>query len=188
VAKRTKVTKKDREKVKLLEQPSPEDIEKAFTRFGQTKMVKKYRRGEIKEIDPLIIVKLLGKIHYKTLALPCNPNYDDGWCIELLKHISKNNGNLNFNWTRQTSSTLIKQEFRRIGLGNWYTNLIRQQRISDLINTYNLLPAEITPIAGWILRSTYQEMGMAVSSNLDIFASLNFKSYLPKLLVDFNMN
>lgn len=188
VGKRTKVTRKDREKAKMENsQPSSEDVEKAFTRFGQIKMVKKYRRGEIKEVDPLIIAKLLGKIHYKTLALPCDPKYDGGWCIDLLKYIVKNNGNLNFKWTRQTSSTLIKEEFKRVGLGNWHAQLIRRQRISDLINTYKLLPAEITPIAGWTLRSTYQGMGMAVSSNLDIYASLNYKSYLPKLLVEFNI-
>ena len=185
VAKRTKVTRKDREKAKLQEQPSPEDIEKAFMRFGLTKMVKKYRKGEIKP-DPLIIAQLLGKIHYKTLALPIDPKYDGGWCFDLFKYLGKNKYNLNFKWTRQTSSTLIKEELKRVGLGNWHAHLIRHQRISDLINTYNLLPAEITSIAGWTLRSTYQGMGMAVSSNLDNNASLNFKSYLPKLLVDFN--
>lgn len=184
VAKRTKVSRKDRVKAKLLEQPSPEDIEQAFTKFGLTKMIKKYKAGEIKDIDPMVIAQLLGRVHYKILALPIDPKYEP-WTLDLCLHIKKY-GELNWHLTRNATSRLIKQEFKNVGLGNWHAHNLRHQRVSDLINVYNLQPSEVTSVAGWTLRSTFQGMGQSVSSNLDTYASLNFRSYLPKLFVEYD--
>jgi len=194
VEKRVKVAKKDREKAKLMEQPTPEDVEAAFMRYGLKNLVKRFKAGKLKDskreprkILPTVIARMLGQIHMKKIAIPLDPKYEP-WAIDLKPALYPREDKLGigFKMTRSYCDKLLKWEFKKLGMEGWHPHWIRKQRISDLVNCWGLTPPEVSSITGWTLRSGYQGTGLAVSSSMDSYWSGNYRSYLPKLLVDFN--
>jgi hypothetical protein len=184
VAKRGKRLKKKEQTADdtKLVQNSPEEIEKALLLYGQKELLDKVKKGEV-QVDPLLIKALLGKINLKSVALPCDPKYEP-WTLDLLKWI-KEKGRLSFpiqRWcywehTREALKDLLpKKSLHSI------KNPLRHFRISHLISYYQLEPYEITAYTGWTIAGTFRQMGIAVSSNLDAYAHLQWRQYFPRLL------
>jgi hypothetical protein len=185
VAKRGKRIKKKKEEpaddTKLV-QNSPEEIEKALLLYGQKELLAKVKKGEV-QVDPLLIKALLGKINLKSVALPCDPKYEP-WTLDLLKWI-KQKGILSFPCTRQTFRIHVREAMKDVlpqkSLHS-IKNPMRHFRISHLISYYQLEPYEITAYTGWTIAGTFRQMGIAVSSNLDAYAHLQWRQYFPRLL------
>jgi hypothetical protein len=60
---------------------------------------------------------------------------------------------------------------------------LRHCRITHLIRAYDFTPYQITAFTGWSMKSTFQQMGVQSSSNIDIYSHLEWKDYIDKLLV-----
>jgi len=60
---------------------------------------------------------------------------------------------------------------------------LRHCRITHLIRAYDFTPYQITAFTGWSMKSTFQQMGVQASSNIDIYSHLEWKDYIDKLLV-----
>jgi len=179
VAKRTKVSGKARKQAKKMDEPNPEEVEKAFSKYGLTRLLEDYKKGEIKA-NPLVVAHLLGQIHFKQIALPCDPKYEP-WTLDLVKRITWK-GTLSFNFVRQTAYLRIRDEFRRQGY-DVHPHTLRHWRLSHLMQNYGFEPYDISIYSGWSIRSTFNQMGMQASSNIDIYAHLTWNKYFPKLLI-----
>jgi len=182
VAKRGKrmKSKDDTEKEPL--QLKEEEIVEAFTKFKKTDLLDKWQAGEI-QINPLLIKVLLGKITLKVVALPTSPKYEP-WTTDLLQWISKH-GNLNFNMTRVWFWQILRDNLSGIlpkKGKHTMKNPLRHFRISHLIEYYQMDPYEITSYTGWTIRSTFGQLGISASPNIDAYAHLRWRQYFPKLL------
>jgi len=179
VAKRTKVSRKAKKQAKKMEEPKPEEVEAALSKYGLNKMLQDYQKGELK-VDPLVVAHLLGQIHFKQIALPCDPKYEP-WTLDLVKRITMK-GTLSFNFVRKTAHERIKWEFARQGL-NVHPHTLRHWRISHLMQNYGFEPYDVSLYSGWSIKSTFNQMGMQASSNIDLYAHLSWSKYFPKLLI-----
>lgn len=159
-----------------------EEIIEAFTKFKRTDLIDDWRSGKVK-VDPLLIKVLLGKLFLKAVALPCSPKFEP-WTSDLLKWIQKHH-KISFDMTRVSfwrilrsnlSSILTKKDKRNL------RNPLRHFRISHLIEYYQMDPYEITSYTGWTIRSTFGQLGISASENLDAYAHLRWRQYFPKLL------
>ncbi len=135
------------------------------------------------ELDPLLIQVLLGKIALKVVALPTHMKYEP-WTLDLLKWIKKQ-GNINFNLTRQRFGQILRENLSGIlprrNLHN-LKNPPRHFRISHLIEYYQLDPYEIMSYTGWTIKSTFGQMGIAASPNIDAYTHPRWRLYFQKLL------
>lgn len=183
VAKRGKRMKKKDDTEKEPLQLKEEEVVEAFTKFKRTDLIDKWRSGHIK-VDPLLINVLLGKISLKVVALPTSGKYEP-WTIDLLKWIKTNKGKLNFDLTRvrfwqilreNLSAILPKKDKRNM------RNPLRHFRISHLIEYYGFDPYDLTSYVGWTIRSTFGQLGISASPNIDAYAHLRWRMYYPKLL------
>jgi len=187
VAKRGKRMKQKDDIEKEPLQLKEEEIIEAFTKFHRTDLIDKWRSGQIK-VDPLLTKVLLGKIKLKIVALPISIKYEP-WTLDLLKWISKNKGKLHFDLTRvrlwqilreNISGILPKKDKRNM------RNPLRHFRISHLIEYYGFDPYDLTSYVGWTVRSTFGQLGISASPNIDAYAHLRWRMYFPKLLKPIN--
>lgn len=186
VAKRGKRLKKkqdDKETEQPLTEITEEEVTQAFTKYNQFDLLDKYRSGEL-QVDPLMIKLWLGKITLKVIALPCSLRYEP-WTTDIIKYMLKNKGRLSFPITRARLWQILRKNLSDIlprkDVHN-VKNPLRHFRISHLIEYYNMEPFELTTYAGWTAKSTFNQMGISASSNLDHYAHLRWKNYFPKLL------
>ena len=96
-AKRGKRIRKDRRHDETLE-VSNEENRQAFTKYGMNRLLKKWEKGEV-EIDHLLVHALLGRLVFKTIALPTSLD-NEPWTFDLLTYFKKNR-KLTFDHTRQ---------------------------------------------------------------------------------------
>lgn len=182
VAKRGKQLKHKDDNKKPTEVTQAEVVE-AFTKFGQMDLLDKVQSGELK-VDPLLIKVLLGKIFLKIVALPISMSYEP-WTYDILRHIQRNKGSLSFPMTRQRLWQVLRAKIPKLlprkDVHN-VKNPLRHFRISHLIEYYDFDPVELTTYAGWTVRSTFGQMGIAASPNIDHYAHLRWRKYFPKLL------
>lgn len=120
------------------------------------------------------------KVKTKIVPIICHPDYEP-FCIDLLKWIAKKK-KLQFNFTGQTASNIVKRNLRRLD-PRIHHHSLRHYRINHLIRNYNFNPYQISAYVGWSLKGVFGSMGMAASSNLDIYSHLSWQDYLPKLMV-----
>jgi hypothetical protein len=183
VAKRGKRIKRKKEEPE--EEPlevKTEEVEQALLKWQEHELLKKWKAGEI-QIDPLLIKVLLGKLTFKVVALPTSPKFEP-WSLELLKNYSKNH-TITFNLTRQRFWQICKEELAELLPKKDRHNLrnpLRHWRISHLISYYNLDPYEVTTYSGWTIKSTFGMLGIMASPNIDVYAHLQWRRYLPRLL------
>lgn len=182
VAKRGKRMKHKDDTEKEPLQLKEEEIIEAFTKFKRTDLIDKWRSGQIK-VDPLLIKVLLGKITLKVVALPTSPKYEP-WTTDLLKWISKHR-KLNFNMTRVWFWQILRDNLSGIlpkKGKHTMKNPLRHFRISHLIEYYGLDAYQITSYVGWKISSTFAQMGITASPNIDAYAHLRWRQYFPRLL------
>ena len=174
-----KANSKDEETTIELEK---EEVIEALMKYNQKELIDKWQAGEIK-LDPLFIKVLLGKVTLKVIALPTTKNYEP-WTLDLLKWIRKK-GDLNFDLTRKTLWNILRHNLSGIlpkKSKHSPKNPLRHFRISHLVEYYQLDPYELTTYAGWTARSTFAQMGISASPNIDVYAHLRWRMYFPKLL------
>jgi len=182
VAKRGKRMKQKDDTEKEPLQLKEEEIVEAFTKFRKTDLIDKWRSGQIK-VDPLLIKVLLDKINLKVVALPTSRKYEP-WTMDLLKWISKHR-KISFNMTRVWFWQILRDNLSGIlpkKDKHTMKNPLRHFRISHLIEYYSMDPYEITSYTGWTIRSTFGQLGIAASPNIDAYAHLRWRQYFPKLL------
>lgn len=186
VAKRGKRLKKktdDNETEQPLTVVTDEEVVQAFTKFNQFDLLDKYRSGEL-NVDPLMIKLWLGKITLKVIALPTSLHYEP-WTTDIIRYMMKNKGELSFPITRARLWQILRKNLSNIlprkDVHN-VKNPLRHFRISHLIEYYNMEPYELTTYAGWTAKTTFTQMGIVASGNLDHYAHLRWRSYFPKLL------
>lgn len=183
VAKRGKKIKRKTDDSEKPTEVSQQEIVEAFTKFGQVDLLDKIQSGEI-AVDPLLIKILLGKIFLKVIALPISTIYEP-WTYDILKHIQRNKGVLSFPITRSRLWQILRKSIGSILQKRDVHNVknpLRHFRISHLIEYYQMEPFELTSIAGWTAASTFSQMGISASSQLDHYAHLSWRRYFPKLL------
>lgn len=134
-------------------------------------------------VDPYIVQALAHKMTYKRIALPCTPKYEP-WTVDLLHYIQKY-GTLSVNCCRKTLWQLQRKyldPFLPKKSKGSVKNPLRHYRITHLLDTYNFQADEVTTYAGWTLKTTFGQMGINASPNLDIYSHLAWRRYFPKLL------
>lgn len=181
VAKRGKRMQQPKEETTL--ELKEEEVIEAFTKYNQTQVIDRWRAGEIK-IDPLLVKALLGKVTLKVVALPTNRQYEP-WTLDALKWIQKNKGKLSFDLTRFRLWQLLRENLSSILPKTSKTtpkNPLRHFRISHLIEYYQFDAYQVTSYVGWKIGSTFAQMGIAASPNIDAYAHLQWRLYFPKLL------
>lgn len=177
--KRLKGSKKDRETTPELKE---EEVIEALTKFKQTALLDKWQAGKL-ELDPMLIKILLNKTTLKIIALPTSVKYEP-WTMDLLKWIRKH-GSISFKLTRQWFWQLLRDNLSGIlpkKGSQSLKNPLRHFRISHLVEYYGFDPYELTTYAGWTARSTFGQLGISASANIDIYSHLKWRMYLPKLL------
>lgn len=134
-------------------------------------------------VDPFLVQALAHKMTYKKIALPCNPKYEP-WTVDLLHYIQKH-GTVSFNLCRKTLWEIQRQYLEpflpRKNKAS-VKNPLRHFRITHLLDNYNFQADEITTYSGWSLKTTFNQMGVLASPNLDIYSHLAWRKYFPKLL------
>jgi hypothetical protein len=186
VAKRTKKTKKGKKQEDDREYPPdkiaqflPDELNlKSPFGKGLTSLRAIYLR-EPKMVDPLIVKAFMGRLFFKVIALPTSKQFEP-WTYDLLKYVNKT-GQLSFNLTRQRVWQIVKANLSQLD-SQVHPHSLRHWRISHLIENYNFDPYEVTTYSGWTIRSTFGQMGIQASSNLDVYAHLAWRRYFPKLL------
>ena len=119
-------------------------------------------------------------IRFKIIPLPTNPKYEN-WTVDILKWIQKQKDHkLGFPITGMTVQNIVKKHLRILDK-RIFPHKVRHWRITHLITEYNFSPYEITSYAGWSFSSTFGAMGIKASSNLDIYAHLQWRDYVNKL-------
>lgn len=180
VAKRGKRFKKQPEETTT--ELNKEEVIEALTKFHQTDLLDRWQKGEV-QIDPLLIKVLLGNITLKVVALPTSREIEP-WTYDLLQWISKH-GNINFGLTRQWFWNILRENLSEILPKKSKRNIrnpLRHYRISHLIEYYGFDPYDLTSYVGWTIRSTFGQLGISASPNIDAYAHLRWRMYFPKLL------
>lgn len=126
------------------------------------------------------------RLALKIVGLPCNPVYEP-WTVDLLKFIrdqapqKKVEDRLQVDLTRMSVQNIVRRNLGRF-FPRIHPHSLRHYRITHLITDYGFNPYQITAYTGWSLKSTFGAMGVQVSSNLDIYAHLQWRDYVQKLL------
>lgn len=189
VAKRgMRVRTKDRENEILIE-VTAEETEKALKSYKQTELLKKWKAGQV-TIDPLLVKVLNGDVHLRYVALPCSTTDYEPWILDIIKWYQKHSTeNLSFAITRRTFHRIYREALKDIlppiyphGKGSM-KNPLRHIRISHLLEYYGLNPYELNAYTGWSLAGIFSQLGQVVSSNLELYAHLSWRMYVPKLCV-----
>jgi len=111
---------------------------------------------------------------------PVHPTYEP-WTTDLLKWVQKDQQHkLSFDITRMTVQNIVKKNLTQF-FPKIHAHSLRHFRITHLINEYDFTPYQITAYTGWSLKSTFGAMRVQASSNLDIYAHLQWRDYIPKL-------
>lgn len=183
VAKRGKRLRQPKEEEQTTLELQEAEVIEAFTKYGQTHMIDKWRKGEI-EIDPMLIQILLGRVARRIVALPTSPKYEP-WTKDLLRWILKTKGKLSFDLTRRRFTQIVRENLSgilpKVNKRN-RRNPLRHYRLSHLSEYYNFNPMQLTNFAGWSIASTAKQMGMAASSNVDHYVHFRWQEYFPRLL------
>ena len=181
--KRIKKKAKPEKEQKPLPQVKPEEIEQALTKFHQTKLLEKWKKGEV-QIDPLLVHALLGNITFKTVALPTSIKYEP-WTLDILQYW-REHGSYSIDMTRKTFWKTYRESIAELlpkKSPHSSKNPLRHFRISHLISLYGFEPYELSAYAGWTIRGSFQSVGIDVSPNVDHYAHLAWHQYFKKLLV-----
>jgi len=120
----------------------------------------------------------------KYVPIVCDPRAEP-WCIDILKWIQAYKARedaLRFDCCEMTVQNIVKKNLRQLD-PKIHPHLLRHYRITHLIKAYDFTPYQITAFTGWSMKSTFQQMGVQASSNIDIYAHLQWKDYIDKLLV-----
>jgi hypothetical protein len=164
----------------------PEETEKALVAYKQTEILEKWKKGQI-TVDPLWIKVLNEELHLRYVALPCSLNYEP-WIKDLLQWYQKHPTEglsipitrRHFWWLYRKALGSILPSKKLLGKGS-VKNPLRHIRINHLIEYYGFIPYEINSYTGWSLTGIFAQLGQAVSGNLEIYAHLSWRTYLPKL-------
>ncbi len=195
VAKRGKkiMKNKDQEKEQddkeTLQSYTDEELVEAFKRFDQLELLDEIYSGEIK-VEPQLIKILLGKLHFKIVALPCSLDYEP-WTLDLIQYMSKvrKAKDLSFPITRKHFHTILRKSLKDIlpkkgaakGSHN-PKNILRHYRLSHLTEYYGFEPMDLSLFSGWSMTTAYSQVGVRASPNMDAYLHLKWHSYFPKLL------
>lgn len=187
VAKRGKRLKKQDDNEKTLE-VTQEEVEEAFTKFGQLDLLDRYQSGDLK-VNPFLVKVLLGKIFLKVVALPISPVYEP-WTEDLLRWIQKSkNHKLSFDLTRRRLTQILRENLSnilpKVNKKN-PRNPLRHFRLTHLAEYYNFSAMDLTTFAGWSIASASRKMGVPTSSNVDLYIHYRWQTYFPRLLKPLN--
>jgi len=152
-----------------------EKMKEGFAKALILKMPVAKRKKKSRKKEPSIEDLLV----FKTIALPCNPEFEP-WTIDLLKWISKKK-QLTFPITRQWAWQLVRDNLHELD-PKIHTHSLRHYRITHLIEYYGFDPYEVTVYAGWTIKTTAGAMGISAGSPIDIYTHLTWRRYFPKLL------
>ncbi len=147
------------------------DVQKILLlKVAVAKRTKKVKDGEDKQ-----------RLSFKIVGIPVHPTYEP-WVLDLLKWVQNDpQHKLSFDITRMTVQNIVKKNLERF-FPKIHAHSLRHFRITHLINEYEFTPYQITAYTGWSLKSTFGAMGVQASSNLDIYAHLQWRDYIQKLL------
>lgn len=192
--KRGKRLKKNRDPEEELETVTKEEIVECLMKYNRKDLVQKWYHEGMK-IDPLLIKVLLGKVHTKSIALPCTPKFEP-WTLDCLKFFQKRaikkgdaNVTIGFDMERRQFWKIVRDNLGTIlpAKGKHsIKNPLRHFRLSHLVSYYNFSPYDLTSYSGWTVRSTFGQMGVMASPNLDAYVHLRWRDYFGKLLKPLN--
>jgi len=142
---------------------------------------KKRMKGQPSQKGQAVTVKVKTRITPIILDPQAEP-----WCLSVLKWLTNKKENteakLSFDFVEMTAQNLVRKYLRRLD-PKIHPHLLRHYRINHLIRNYNFSPYQISAYVGWSLKGVFGSMGMASSSNLDIYSHLSWQDYVDKLTV-----
>lgn len=151
-------TKSDGTKIKLL-----------LLKLGVAKRSKKKDTEENK-----IVVKT------RVIPIPLDPKIEP-WCIGILKWLAEKK-KLNFDFCRMTAQNVVKKHLQALD-PEVYPHKLRHWRCTHLVRAYSFTPLQLCSFVGWSLKSMSSQMGINISSNVDVYLHLAWRDYIDKLLI-----
>jgi len=128
---------------------------------------------------------------FKTIALPCNPDYEP-WTLDLLKFIQQQakehkkdpewtwHKGLQLDMVRMTLQNIVKRNLKRL-FPKIHVHSLRHFRCTHLILAYDFNPFQLACFAGWTLKTGFSGLGISSSSMLDTYTHIRWKDYIKKL-------
>lgn len=168
--------------------PDGRELKILLVRSAVAKRLKSKREPEPSPQENVVQQTL--KVPMKVVPIVCDPQAEP-WCKDTLQWISARKAGedaLRFDCTEMTVQNIVKRNLagmREIDprIRKVHPHFLRHCRITHLIKAYDFTPYQITAFAGWSMESTFQQMGVQASSNIDIYSHLEWKDYIDKLLV-----
>ena len=182
-AKRGKRIGKERQQGVTLE-ISDEEIKQALLRYNMNKLLEEWKKGEV-EIDPLLVHALLGRLVFRTIALPTSPRFEP-WTFDLLAYMTKNKYKLTFDHTRQYFTQTFRRALKDLlppKSPRTSKNLLRHYRLSHLLNYYQFDAIQLSNYSGWTIKTAMGKQGMTVSGSIDFYLHQAWRQYFRKLLI-----
>lgn len=176
--------------------PNGEVIPILLLRLGVAKhrvKEEKILRGSTEEIsqnsEAVSQIKYQVKVRYVPIPLKIDL---EPWALDILKFLQKgriektNSGKViyypEFDCTRRTIYNIVRRNLA-IFEPKIHPHLLRHYRTSHLLQAYNFSPLELTSFVGWSIQTTSKQLGMPSSAMLDVYAHLQWRDYIQKLLV-----
>lgn len=128
-------------------------------------------------------VSQIQKVRTRYVPIPCTKQIEP-WSEGILRWISEKR-ELKFDFTRRTALNIIKKNLKELD-PKIHCHSLRHYRVNHLMMYYGFDPTEISSFVGWSLKTTYGSIGQAVSSNVDFYSHLSWKSFVGKMLTPLN--
>jgi len=124
------------------------------------------------------------KVRMRVVPIPCSLDFEP-WCYDLLRWIQnkkESNGTLSFGFTEMTAQNIVKRNLSKLN-ATISPRLLRNYRITHLMENYGFSYYQIAAFTGWSLSSMFKSMRIEVSSNKDNYYEQQWRDFVGKLLV-----
>lgn len=119
------------------------------------------------------------KVKVRYVPIPLRLEFEP-WAMELMQFLKKSK--LEFDFTRRTAYNICRRNLA-IFEPSMHPHLLRHFRATHLLEAYHFTPLQLTSFFGWSIQTTFKQLGMISSANVDVYSHTKWIDYVEKLLV-----